>query len=65
MKTQEKIVITIYIPKELNKKAQKIAEKLDISRNYVLWKAIEQGIQNFEHSEAEEMKPCILEQRSN
>ena len=60
MKTQEKVVTTIYIPKELNDKAQKIAEKLDISKNYVLWKAIEQGIQNFE-----EMKPCILEQKSN
>jgi len=65
MKTQEKVVTTIYIPKELNDKAQKIAEKLDISKNYVLWKAIEQGIQNFEHSEREEMKPCILEQKSN
>ena len=60
MKTQEKIVVTIYIPKELNQKAQEIADKLDISKNYVLWKAIEQGIQNFE-----EMKPCISESKSN
>jgi len=65
MKTQEKVVITIYIPKELNKKAQEIADKLGISRNYVLWKSIEHGIQNFGYSEREEMKPCILGLKSN